>query len=64
MPDPNDITQIKLVAAIIRDNEFGCASGDWDKVLARAEQDNDTYAAHIVSRVAQTARMVLTALRG
>lgn len=62
MPDPNDSDQIRLVATIIRDNEFGCATGDWDRVLARAQRDNDTYAASIVYRIYHTARHVLAAL--
>lgn len=62
LPDPNDIDQIKLVATIIRDNEFGCAPGDWDRVFARAEFDLDAYSASIVRRIAHTARKVLAAL--
>lgn len=62
IPDPNDIDQIKLIASIIRDHEFGCALGDWDRVLARAEQDHDTYSASIVRRIGHTAWLVLTAL--
>jgi hypothetical protein len=63
LPDPHSNDQIALIAPVIHDREFGVTAGDWDRILERALEDPQTYAAAKVRRIVATAQHVLHVLR-
>lgn len=63
LPDPDSDAQIMLICPIIHDREFGQSPGNWDRMLAVALADPESYSATKARRIVATARHVLGVLR-